>query len=65
VLVAAVDVHDEDLVALHVVAGGLENELLAVGGEVGFRILASEGELLDVAEMLFGLRRGGRSRRVL
>ena len=64
-LVAAVDVHDEDLVALHVVAGRLENELLAVGGEIGFRVLASEGELLDIAEMLFGLRGGRLGRRVL
>jgi len=34
VLVGAVDVHDENVVALHRLTRGLEDEFLAVGGEV-------------------------------
>src|SRR4029077_14309220 len=60
VLIAAVGVHDEDLVAFQRVAVGLEDELLAVGGEVGLCVLSAEGELADVVEVLFGLGGGGR-----
>src|SRR5579863_5602001 len=42
VLVAAVDVHDEDLIALHVAMRGLEDELFAVGGEIGLCVGSSE-----------------------
>jgi hypothetical protein len=31
----------------------LEDELLAVGGEVGFGVLAAEGQLLEIAQVLF------------
>jgi len=57
VLVFAVDVHYENLVTFHVAMGGLEDQFLAVGGEIGFGILATEGQLVHVAEVLF-LRRG-------
>jgi len=39
------------------VSGGLKDQLLAVGGEVSFGILAAEGELSDVVQMLFLRRR--------
>ena len=57
VLVAAVDIHRENLVALHIAMRGLIDQLLAVGGKVGFGILSAEGQLMHVAQMLF-LRRG-------
>jgi hypothetical protein len=56
-LVAAIDIHGENLIALHVAVGRLEDQLLAVGGEVGLGVLATKGELVDVAQMFF-LRRG-------
>ncbi len=37
--------------------GGLEDQFLAVAGEIGFCVLAAEGQLVHVAEVLF-LRRG-------
>jgi len=52
VLIGAVDVHDKDVIALHGLARGLENKLLAVAGEVSFGILSAEGELANAAEML-------------
>src|SRR5208283_592030 len=52
-LAGAVYVHGENLVALQAVAGGLEDQLLAVGREIGLGIRAAEGELAHVAEMLF------------
>src|SRR6202140_5507645 len=42
VLVAAVDVHDEDLVALYVAMRRLEDEFLAIGGEVSLGILSAK-----------------------
>ena len=54
-LVAAVGVHDEDLVTFERIAVRLEDELGAVGGEIGFGVLAAESELADVAEMFLGL----------
>ena len=50
-LSGAVDIHGENLVALQVIAGGLENEFLAVDGKVSFGILPAKGELADVVEM--------------
>src|SRR5688572_17640379 len=46
--VGAIDLHREDLVARHALAGGLEDEAAAVGREVRFGILATVGELADV-----------------
>ena len=51
--VGPVGVHDEDLVALQAVAGGLENDPFAVGRKISFRVLAAEGELADVLQMAF------------
>jgi hypothetical protein len=55
VLIGSVGVHDEDLIAIQLVARGLENEALAVGGPIGFGILATEGELLEILDVLRGL----------
>ena len=52
-LVAAVHVHGKDLVTFKRVAGGLEDQPLAVGREVRFRVLTAEGELADVAQVFF------------
>src|SRR5690606_6421711 len=41
--VRAVGVHHEELVALEVVAGGLEDQFGAVGGPVGLGVLAAVG----------------------
>ena len=63
-LVRAVGVHDEHLVALVWRAGGLEDQALAVGGPVGLGVLPAMRELPEVGEPL-GLRRrhGGGSDR--
>ena len=58
-LVAAIGVHDKDLVALERVASGLEDELLAVCRKVGFGVLSAEGKLADVAKVFFDLRGAG------
>ena len=50
VRIRTIRVHDEDLVALIGRAGGLENESLAVGGPVGFGVLAAVRELADIGE---------------
>src|ERR1700686_1475080 len=42
VLVAAVDVHNENLVALDVAMRRLEDEFLAIGGEVSLGILSAK-----------------------
>jgi hypothetical protein len=57
-----VEVHGEDLIAFHVAMRGLEDQLGAVGGEIGFGVLSSESELMHIPQMLL-LRRGeiGRS----
>ena len=52
VLVAAVGVHDENLVAIVGRPRGLKNQPLAVGRPVGLRILASVSQLPDVAEVI-------------
>jgi hypothetical protein len=49
-LVGSVGVHDEDLVALQITAGGLEDKALAVGRPIGFGILAAVGQLPDVPD---------------
>ncbi len=46
------EVEDEDLVALVRRTRRLEDELPAVGGPVRFRVLAAEGELPNVGEMV-------------
>jgi hypothetical protein len=51
--VRAVDVHRVDLIATMSVARRLEDELFAVGREVGFCVLAAEGQLFDIAQVLF------------
>ena len=64
VLVAAVGVHDEDLVAIVGRARGLKDQPLAVGRPVGLRILASVRQLPDVAEVIgLGRREAGRRHR--
>src|SRR5580658_1676837 len=57
VLVTAVGIHDEYLVAAIWRARGLENQALAVGRPVGFGVLAAAGELVDIGETN-RLRRG-------
>src|ERR1700674_1320724 len=65
VSVGAVHVHGEDLIALQIVAGGLQNQLLAVSREIGFSIRSPEGELAHISQVLL-LRRGQiRGRRAL
>ena len=51
-LLAGRKVENVDLVALFVAVPGLENQLAAVGGPVGLGVLAAEGELPHVAEVL-------------
>src|SRR5712675_337904 len=52
-LVRAVGIHGEFLIAFVRLARGLKNDLFAVGPEIGFSILAGEGELTDVAQVNF------------
>ncbi len=66
----AVDVHHVLLIAAAAVPRRLENQLPAVGREVGFGVLAAERELLDVAQPRLGCGRaadgsGGPGRRLL
>jgi hypothetical protein len=51
-LTRAVGIHDEDLIALIAWPGGLENEPLAIGGPIGFRVLAAMGKLNDFGEVI-------------
>src|SRR5579862_3724690 len=53
VLIGAVAVHDENLVALVGLACGHEDQAAAVIAEVSFGIQPAEGQLLYVAKMLF------------
>ena len=55
-LVRPVPIHDEDLVALELVASRLEDDPLAVRRPVGFGVLPAIGELMDLAEMRRRLR---------
>jgi hypothetical protein len=57
VLVRAVGVHDENLIAAELVARGLKDDLLAIRRPVRFRVFATEGQLLDPAQMSWRLRR--------
>ena len=50
VLIGTVGVHDEDLIALKVATGGLEDETFAIGRPVCFGILAAVGELVDIGQ---------------
>ena len=50
--VRAVDIHRVDLIALMTRARRLEDELLAVGREIRFGVLATEGLLLDISQVL-------------
>ena len=60
VLIRAVGVHDVHLVALVRRARGLEDQPLAVGRPISLGILATVGELVDVAQMRIGGESGGR-----
>ncbi len=51
VLVGAIGVHNENLVALEIAAGGLKDEALAVGRPIGFGVFAAIGELFDVGNV--------------
>ena len=55
-LVGAIHIHREDLIALQVVARRLKNQPLAVGGKIGLRIRPAKSKLPHIAQMLF-LRR--------
>src|SRR5262249_28734544 len=52
-LVAAVRVHRENLVALQIVARGLEDDLLSIRGKISLSIRPAERELPYIAKMLF------------
>jgi hypothetical protein len=56
VLIGAVGVHDEDLVALQLVARGLEDQPLPIRSPVRFGVLSAERQLPDVVQMRRGLR---------
>ena len=56
VLVGSVAIHDEDLIALQLVARRLKNDPLSVGRPIRLRVLAAIGELPDFAEMRGRLR---------
>src|SRR5439155_23696770 len=61
--VRAVDVHRVNLIALVTIARGLKDQLLAVAGKVSLGVLATEGELLHVAQMFFLRKRESRGLR--
>ena len=63
VLVAAVGVHDEHLVAIVGRPGGLKDEALAIGRPIGLGVLAAVRELADVSQSrrLGGQGTGGES----
>jgi len=63
-LVSAIDVHFENLIALHVAVGGLVNEFFAVRRKVRLGVGSAKCELVDIAQVLF-LRRSHIGRRVL
>jgi hypothetical protein len=50
-LVTAVRIHDEDLIALIWRTRGHEDEALAVGRPVSFGVLAAMGELMEIGEL--------------
>jgi hypothetical protein len=56
VLVGAVAIHYENLIALQLVARGLKNDALAVRRPIRLSILTAIGELPDFAEMRRRLR---------
>jgi hypothetical protein len=51
VLVGSVAIHNEDLIALQLVARRLKNDSLSVGRPICLRVLSAIGELPDFAEM--------------
>ncbi len=51
VLVGAVAIHDEDLIARQLVARRLKNDPLSVGRPIGLGVLSAIGELPDFAQM--------------
>src|SRR5580658_9420174 len=53
VLVAAVDIHHKDLIALHIAMRRLEDQFLAIGGKISFGILSTEGQLVHIVQMFF------------
>ena len=55
-LIGAIGVHYEDLVASELLARGLKDEAPAVGRPIRFRVLTTEGKLRGIFEMLRGLR---------
>jgi hypothetical protein len=50
-LVPPVSIHDENLIALQLVARGLENDPLAVWRPISLGVLAAVGELPDFSQM--------------
>ena len=62
VLDRAVAIHDEDLIALQLVARRLENDPLTIGRPIRFSVLAAVGKLADFAEMRGRLRRKAASK---
>ena len=52
-LVGPVGIHDEDLIALQIVACRLKNQSLAVGRKIRFGVRPAKSELPNVAQMLF------------
>jgi hypothetical protein len=56
VLVRTVAIHDEDLIALELVARGLKNDALAIGRPIRFGVLSAVRQLMDFAQMRGRLR---------
>ena len=55
-LIRSVGIHYKNLIALQLVARGLEDQALAVWSPVRLGVLTAEGELPDVVEMRWSLR---------
>jgi hypothetical protein len=56
-LVSPVSIHDENLIALQLVARGLKYDPLAVWRPIRLGVLAAVGQLPDFSQMRGGLRR--------
>jgi len=56
-LVPSVSIHDENLIALQLVARGLKNNPLSIWRPIRLGVLAAVGELPDFSQMRCRLRR--------
>jgi hypothetical protein len=51
VLVRSIGVHDEDLVALQIAAGGLKDEAFSIGRPIGLGVFTAVGQLTDIGDI--------------